>query len=284
MEAVKVARDSLLMKIGSSDAQLHSTRETPSSHRHIGSPTVNLEVPGLLSGKDMLSDSVKPHAEEEVWEREMLRELESDVRELQECLRSEEEGLARVQEESTQVKEQIEATIRERHALERRLKQHQRRDERLVATSKLVKLQLAVAMQLNGVAEQLARLPAASTPQHHWMPDALHDRDREVEELKRALKRQQQLVADAHRQLLELATKRKPMGAASAHVEVDALRTALGEQELARLRAEARADELQAQVRLLEEQGLRLRLHLPPPIFEEEKRIPVARVILPTGS
>ena len=41
--------------------------------------------------------------------------------------------------------------------------------------------------------------------------------------------------------------------------EVDAMRAAIAENQTARLLAEARADELQAQVELLEEQGLRHR-------------------------
>ena len=54
-----------------------------------------------------------------------------------------------------------------------------------------------------------------------------------------------------------------PVGYRAA--EAEALRATLAEMETARMLAEARADELAAQVRLLEEQGLRLRLHPPPP-------------------
>ena len=43
-------------------------------------------------------------------------------------------------------------------------------------------------------------------------------------------------------------------------------------QEMARMMADARGDELTAQVRLLEEQGLRLRLH-PPPLANELQQL-----------
>lgn len=149
------------------------------------------------------------------------------------------------------------------------------------ASAKLLQLQLTVATQLYGVAESLSHV-AAATPSRAggasghplssaggisgWVPDAMRHREREVEELRRALKRQQQLVSDAHRQLLELSTRRKPLGAAgTASDDVQELRAALAEQEMRRMMAEARTDELQAQVRLFEEQGLRLRLHPEPP-------------------
>ena len=96
-----------------------------------------------------------------------------------------------------------------------------------------------------------------------------------------------------HAQLLELSTRRG--GAAKGgRSEVEALSLRLAEQETARLAAEARADELQVlprtrtahapharrlhsdcaraahapqkQVLILEEQGLRSRLHKPPPL------------------
>ena len=93
------------------------------------------------------------------------------------------------------------------------------------------------------------------------LPDVLRQRDQEIEELRRALKRQKLLVADAHRQLLEVSTRKRPMGALrKVSDDVNELRAALAEQEMRRLMAEARADELLVQVRLLEERGLRLRL------------------------
>lgn len=115
------------------------------------------------------------------------------------------------------------------------------------ASTKLLELQLSVTQQLHGVDESLSQIPAASSPSAATIID-LHQREKELEELSRALRRQHQLVHDAHRQLLEVSTKRKPLGAASAHVEADALRAALAEQEVARMIAEARVDELQAQV------------------------------------
>ena len=176
----------------------------------------------------------------------------------------------------------------------------------LSATSKLLQLQLTVATQLYGVAESLSHVAAAPTvataaevagggeggdkaahgargygraskaangaASSDWVPDVLRQRDREVDELRRALKRQQQLNQDMQRQLLEVATKKKPLGAAATAGEtVDELRAAVAEQEMRRLMAEARVDELQAQVRLFEEKGLRLRLHPPPPPREAER-------------
>jgi hypothetical protein len=156
-----------------------------------------------------------------------------------------------------------------------------------------------VATQLYGVAESLSHVTAAPNPSggggkggnaqkgggmaptgsKWWVPDALRHRDREVEEMRRALKRQQQLVSDAHRQLLELSTRRRPLGAAGAAPDdLGELRAALAEQEMRRLMAEARADELQAQVRLFEEQGLRLRLHPTPlPPHSQQQDQPGAR-------
>ena len=70
------------------------------------------------------------------------------------------------------------------------------------------------------------------------------------------------LTDDVDGVLLELATRGRPLGAAAAvSSDVTELRAALAEQEMRRLMAEARADELAAQVRLFEERGLRLRLH-----------------------
>ncbi|KAL1524275.1 hypothetical protein AB1Y20_019178 [Prymnesium parvum] len=221
-------------------------------------------------------------ARQDAEEVETLALLQAEVLELRDAIRLEDDALEKLNEESADATAQLESIRRERQDIERRLLQHQRREERQVTSTKLVKLQLAVATQLHGVAEHLTQIPAQCSQQDRSLPEALVEREREIEELKRALRRQQQLVADAHRQLLELATKRHPMGAASAHAEMHAMRTALGEQELARMRAEARADELQAQVRLLEEQGLRLRLHRPPPITEDAQQRPV-RVLLPTS-
>ena len=190
----------------------------------------------------------------------------------------------------------LEGVESERIELETELLQQRRVEFRQQASAKLLQLQLTVATQLYGVAESLSHVAAApSVPQSNkrtsnakqltdksgsassgeeaksgWVADQLRHKEREVEELRRALKRQQHLVDDAHRQLLELTVGKrgKPLGAAGAvdlaGTDLGALRASLAEQEMRRLMAEARADELQAQVRLFEEQGLRLRLHPPP--------------------
>jgi hypothetical protein len=51
--------------------------------------------------------------------------------------------------------------------------------------------------------------------------------------------------------------------------DVNALRAAVAEQEMARMMAEARADELHAQMKLLEERALRRRLHRPIELQED---------------
>ena len=154
----------------------------------------------------------------------------------------------------------------QRAGAEAQLKQRRRLEARQQAGAKLLQLQLTVATQLYGVAESLSQVAATPSGRARGadkvLPDAVRQRDRENFELRRALKRQQQLTADAHRQLLELSTRKRPLGAAAQpHDNVYDLRTALAEQEMRRLMAEARADELAAQVRLFEERGLRLRLH-----------------------
>lgn len=224
-------------------------------------------------------------AREERQELASLHSLEGELSLLRSQLASEEARLALARDERGEALAQLEVAGRERRSLDRRLTSLRRREERRHACSRLLKLQLAVATQLAGAAEQLSQLPpsGALSPQRGELSEALFEREREVEELQRSLKRQQGLVDDAHRQLLELATRRKPLGAASSHAKADALRAALGEQEIARMRAEARADELQAQVQMLEEQGLRLRLHQPPPISQHERQKPV-RVLLPSLS
>ena len=166
----------------------------------------------------------------------------------------------------------------ERTNLEAHVQQHSRVEARQQASAKLLQLQLTVATQLYGVAESLSHVAASTSApkgggsklvpskgggnRAAWLPNEIRHRDREVEELQRALKRQQQMVSDAHRQLLELTTRKRGKGAAAA--DITAMRASLAEQEMRRMVAEARCDELQAQVRLFEEQGLRLRLHPAP--------------------
>jgi DNA repair exonuclease SbcCD ATPase subunit len=140
------------------------------------------------------------------------------------------------------------------------LHQCERVAARQEADSKMIQLQITVATQLHRVAESLSQV-VGSAPASLVQGSSI-SQERELQETRRALKRQQQLVADAHRQLLELSTRKRPLGAAGvASNSVADLRAALAEQEMRRMMAEARADELASQVRLFEEQGLRLRLH-----------------------
>ena len=151
------------------------------------------------------------------------------------------------------------AKRQERQDVERRLAQQQRFEQR----AKLLELQLQVQQQVSAVAGSLSQVSNAESA---WMPGALKQREQEVDALSSALKRQQKISHDAHRELLKLsAAKKRAAAGGSRAAEAEALRATLAEMETARMLAEARADELAAQVRLLEEQGLRLRLHPPPP-------------------
>ena len=210
-------------------------------------------------------------------EERQLSELEASIVQMEAQLAAEDEELAQITREQEEVAAALAAADAAHVDVDAQLQQHNRVEARQQASAKLLQLQLTVATQLYGVAESLSHVAAAGYTGSRTgsgkddlrrggcAADALRHRDREVEELRRALKRQQQLVADAHRQLLELSTRRRPLGAAGVSDGIDALRAALAEQEMRRLMAEARCDELQAQVRLFEEQGLRLRLHPPPP-------------------
>ena len=222
--------------------------------------------------------------------------LSAAVLDLEAQIAAEESELEALLSDEQQLVQTLEGVESERIELETELLQQRRVEFRQQASAKLLQLQLTVATQLYGVAESLSHVAAApSVPQSNkrtsnakqltdksgsassgeeaksgWVADQLRHKEREVEELRRALKRQQHLVDDAHRQLLELTVGKrgKPLGAAGAvdlaGTDLGALRASLAEQEMRRLMAEARADELQAQVRLFEEQGLRLRLHPPP--------------------
>ena len=222
--------------------------------------------------------------------------LSAAVLDLEAQIAAEESELEALLSDEQQLVQTLEGVESERIELETELLQQRRVEFRQQASAKLLQLQLTVATQLYGVAESLSHVAAApSVPQSNkrtsnakqltdksgsassgeeaksgWGADQLRHKEREVEELRRALKRQQHLVDDAHRQLLELTVGKrgKPLGAAGAvdlaGTDLGALRASLAEQEMRRLMAEARADELQAQVRLFEEQGLRLRLHPPP--------------------
>ena len=155
------------------------------------------------------------------------------------------------------------AKRQERQDVERRLAQQQRFEQREEGVAKLLELQLQVQQQVSAVAGSLSQVSNAESA---WMPGALKQREQEVDALSSALKRQQKISHDAHRELLKLsAAKKRAAAGGSRAAEAEALRATLAEMETARMLAEARADELAAQVRLLEEQGLRLRLHPPPP-------------------
>ena len=216
-----------------------------------------------------------------------LSRMRLSVVQLEREVALENEAIADLEQQRGSATASLETLQDECAALTAQLHERQRMEARQVGLAKLLKLQLTIATQLHGVAEHLSKVSAAGTAlreQHaNSMPTAslshgsscamtadcasgslaevLHTSERETQELRRALKRQQQLVSDAHRQLLELSTRRNPRGAAAAAPDVATLRAALAEQEMARLMAEARCDELQSQVRLLEEQGLRRRLH-----------------------
>ena len=205
-------------------------------------------------------------------------ELMDAIRALEGELAVEDAEIAQLAVDEEQAAAALAQAAAERLDIEAQLQQLRRIEARQRARAKLLQLQLTVATQLYGVAESLshvAAVPGTTTTAkgaEGAAEETVRHRDREIGELKRALKRQQQLVADAHRQLLELATRGRPLGAAAAvSSDVTELRAALAEQEMRRLMAEARSDELQAQVRLFEEQGLRMRLHPLPP-GEEEAR------------
>ena len=196
---------------------------------------------------------------------EELTALTLSVQSLEQQIADEEQQIAEIERGAEAAAAALVSAQAQRAGAEAQLKQRKRVETRQQASAKLLQLQLTVATQLYGVAESLSQV-AANTGSAKGAgkvpPDALRQRDHENNELRRALKRQQQLTADAHRQLLELSTRRRPLGAAAQpRDDVYELRTALAEQEMRRLMAEARADELAAQVRLFEERGLRLRLH-----------------------
>jgi chromosome segregation ATPase len=197
---------------------------------------------------------------------EELRALTLSVESLEQQISDEEQQIAEIERGAEAAAAALVSAQAQRAGAEAQLKQRRRLEARQQAGAKLLQLQLTVATQLYGVAESLSQVAATPSGRARGadkvLPDAVRQRDRENDELRRALKRQQQLTADAHRQLLELSTRKRPLGAAAQpHDNVYDLRTALAEQEMRRLMAEARADELAAQVRLFEERGLRLRLH-----------------------
>jgi len=190
--------------------------------------------------------------------------------ELERQLAGEDDAIAALRQEHSRTSVSLSAMESELADLTAQLQQRQRTHSRQVSAAKLLQLQLTVATQLYGVAASLTQVTAAAASSGGCVDEAAVARDSEVNELRRALKRQKNLVTDAHRQLLELSTRKKPLGAVSQMpADVNALRAAVAEQEMARMMAEARADELHAQMKLLEERALRRRLHRPIELQED---------------
>ena len=195
--------------------------------------------------------------------------LQMAVMELERQLAGEDDAIAALRQEHSRTSVSLSAMESELADLTAQLQQRQRTQSRQVSAAKLLQLQLTVATQLYGVAASLTQVTAAAAS-GSCVDEAAVARDSEVNELRRALKRQKNLVTDAHRQLLELSTRKKPLGAVSqTPADVNALRAAVAEQEMARMMAEARADELHAQMKLLEERALRRRLHRPIELQED---------------
>ena len=250
------------------------------------------EVAGA-NGEPALTEGDSPELEnneQQLLDDQLLGPLRREVELLEQQVQQQEVGVMVTEAECKEAEEELERQRDERMRLTVVLQQQQRAETRHQGASKLLQLQLTMTQQLNGVASSLAQVPAAED--RAWMPGALRQREQEVGALSAALRKQQQISQQAHAQLLELSTRRG--GAAKGgRSEVEALSLRLAEQETARLTAEARADELQVlprtrtahapharrlhsdcaraahapqkQVLILEEQGLRSRLHKPPP-------------------
>lgn len=286
LEAVEEAAQDLLTKLlPAVSTPVHSTATTDMV---LAAATDTAQTPYLLHAAgspalDIGDADVSAASASELLELSTQRltvlDLEREVLE-------EDDALAQLDREYERSAANLASLQHQTAAMTSELQLRQRTEQRQAGSAKLLQLQLTVATQLYGVAESLSQVAAASGAgagtgggaSGVWAADTLQLREREVQELRRALKRQQQLVSDAHRQLLELSTRKKPMGAASMVGSVDSLRAALAEQEMARMMAEARADELQSQVRLLEEQGLRVRLHPPPLATEIASPVRTARM------
>ena len=251
------------------------------------------EVAGA-NGEPALTEGDSPELEnneQQLLDDQLLGPLRREVELLEQQVQQQEVGVMVTEAECKEAEEELERQRDERMRLTVVLQQQQRAETRHQGASKLQQLQLTMTQQLNGVASSLAQVPAAED--RAWMPGALRQREQEVDALSAALRKQQQISQQAHAQLLELSTRRG--GAAKGgRSEVEALSLRLAEQETARLAAEARADELQVlprtrtahapharrlhsdcaraahapqkQVLILEEQGLRSRLHKPPPL------------------
>ena len=188
-----------------------------------------------------------------------MHQTHTDMTDFERQLRNEGDAIVQLGLERNQALIRLSEMENEMANLIAQLQLRERTEVRQLNSAKMLQLQLTIATQLYGVAESLTQVSAVRSASHSR---DVTERNKEVRELRRALKRQQSLMSDAHRQLLELSTCKKPLGAGSElPTDVSALRIAVAEQEMARMMAEARADELHVQVRLLEEQSLRWRLH-----------------------
>jgi chromosome segregation ATPase len=155
-----------------------------------------------------------------------ISRLQMAVMELERQLAGEDDAIAALRQEHSRTSVSLSAMESELADLTAQLQQRQRTHSRQVSAAKLLQLQLTVATQLYGVAASLTQVTAAAASSGGCVDEAAVARDSEVNELRRALKRQKNLVTDAHRQLLELSTRKKPLGA-------------VAEQEMARMMAGA---------------------------------------------
>ena len=181
------------------------------------------------------------------------------VQRLTAVLAAEDAELARMADEERQLQAAVAAAAYDRAELEARLEAEEEKAARSATVSKLLQIELTVTEQLFASLDSLLKVHDATdgTDEGRRKPGSYAAAIEEVEQLTRALKRQQQLVSHAHRQLLEISTKRKPIGVVGATpVSTDALRAALAEQEVARLMAEARSAQLEEQMQLMEEHAL----------------------------
>ena len=101
------------------------------------------------------------------------------------------------------------AKRQERQDVERRLAQQQRFEQREEGVAKLLELQLQVQQQVSAVAGSLSQVSNAESA---WMPGALKQREQEVDALSSALKRQQQISHDAHREGREAVRRQQARG------------------------------------------------------------------------
>jgi len=220
-------------------------------------------------------------AEAALVEARQVEVLRAEVHQLKQQASDEDEAMDALQDARAHELDELARHRRTCADLEARLLQQQRADARQQSSTKLLQLQFNIASQIYELSEAIMAQPAAE--KNAWVPTALHEREREVDTLKKALKQQQRLTHEAQQQVLEMTRRKKSAAVGTRAEETESLRAALLEQEIARVAAEARADQLEGQVRLLEEQALRRRLH-PVPRQDHEQEViakPAARVIIP---